>query len=318
MTRPKKNPPKSRRTGQAKSGGTRVCETSPTKSKSAAKPRNTRRSQAEIAIVRQAVINELAALRPMTCRQLFYRLVSSGHIPKTERAYKALCRLLAQMRRDGSIHFSAIADHTRYMRRPQTYPSLQGMLHHTRETYRRALWANQDVYVEIWCEKETLAGVLYPITAQWDVPLMLCRGYPSLSFLHSAAETMDAVGKPVHLHYLGDHDPSGRDIDRFIEEQIRELAPCVDLSFTRVAVTEAQIDEFKLQTRPTKSTDSRSKGFVGESVEVDAINPAVLRGICESCILQHVDSEALKRTFVVENAERDTLQTIINNLRSAG
>ena len=40
-------------------------------------------------------------------------------------------------------------------------------------------------YVEIWLEKDALAGVLVDVTSRYDVPLMVTRGYPSMSFLHS-------------------------------------------------------------------------------------------------------------------------------------
>ena len=32
--------------------------------------------------------------------------------------------------------------------------------------YRKALWADADAYVEVWLEKDALAGVIYPITAR--------------------------------------------------------------------------------------------------------------------------------------------------------
>ena len=35
-------------------------------------------------------------------------------------------------------------------------------LRQTAETYRRAVWDNQDAYVEVWLEKDALAGVLVP------------------------------------------------------------------------------------------------------------------------------------------------------------
>ena len=57
-----------------------------------------------------------------------------------------------------------------------------------------------------------------------------------------------------------------------------------------------QIENSDLQTRPTKKTDSRSRSFEGESVEVDAIAPDQLRAICEQCITQHIDDEQLERT----------------------
>lgn len=289
----------------------RLCETSVIKPR---KGRGTRRTQAEIDVVGNAVISQLRRHNPMTCRQLFYRLVSKGEIPKTELAYKSLCRLLGKMRRDGRLPFRWIADHTRYMRRPRTYSGLRNMLEFTQATYRRAVWDDQEAYVEIWSEKETLAGVLYETTASWDVPLMLCRGYPSISFLHSAAEAMDAEDKPIFVYYFGDHDPSGRDIDRFIEEQLLELAPGIDLHFARVAVTEEQIESMGLQTRPTKTTDSRSKKFSGRSVEVDAIDPDELREICSDCILRHVDQDAHRSLLNIEAQERETLEGIILRL----
>ncbi len=76
-----------------------------------------------------------------------------------------------------------------------------------------------------------------------------------------------------------------------------------------------QIEEWKLPTRPTKRTDTRARNFAGESVEVDAIPPADLRDLCRVCIEQHIDQHTLERTQLVEQAERDTLQTILGNFK---
>lgn len=73
-----------------------------------------------------------------------------------------------------------------------------------------------------------------------------------------------------------------------------------------VAVTQDQIDAYDLPTRPTKETDSRSRNFYGESVEVDALPPSVLREIARDCITQHVDDDAMERTRQVEEAERES------------
>jgi hypothetical protein len=251
----------------------------------------------------------------MTVRQVFYRLTTLGVIDKTENEYKqTVVRLLGKMRRRGLIPYGWIADSTRWMRKPQTYSSLQQMLTRSAELYRRSVWDSQGVYVEIWLEKEALAGVLYQVTAGWDVPLMVCRGYPSLSFLHSAAEVIANQGKPTYLYYFGDHDPSGVDITRSVEEGIREMAPAAEIHFARVAVQPWQITDWGLPTRPTKTTDSRSKGFVGESVEVDAIPPAQLRDLVRGCIVQHVDAPALERLGAIEEAERATLEQLAAQL----
>lgn len=277
--------------------------------------RRPRRSKADIQAIRDAIYALLNEYQPMTVRQVFYQLVSRGVIEKTEREYKSTaCRLLVDMRRDGTIPYDWIADNTRWMRKPRTFSGLASMLELTQETYRRAIWDNQSDYVEIWLEKEALAGVLYSITDRWDVPLMVTRGYPSISYIYEAAQTIEYHDKPTHLYYFGDRDPSGVDIDRFVEERIREISPDVALYFHRVAVNEDQIDEYKLPTRPTKKTDSRSKSFHGESVEVDAIDPDTLRELCEGCIQDHIDCDQLQNLKRVERAERETLATMIENM----
>jgi hypothetical protein len=268
-----------------------------------------RRTRAEIDNIKRHIAAVLLSDPPMTIRQLFYQLVSLGVIAKTEQEYKGtVVRLAAEMRRTGELDFRLIADNTRWMRKPKTYSSLEAMLQRTAQTYRRAVWDNQDAYVEVWLEKDALAGVLYPVTSAWDVPLMVTRGYPSLSFLHSAAEEIAAEDRPTFLYHLGDHDPSGIDIPRTVEEGIRELAPDAEITFERIAVLPHQIEEFGLQTRPTKSTDARSRKFQGESVEVDAIPASTLREMVEWHICMHIDDGAYEQLKAVEAAERETLE----------
>jgi len=252
-----------------------------------------RRTKADIAKLRDDLLAIIEPMRPMTIRQIFFQAVGAGLIDKTEREYKnSICRLLANMRRDGQMPYGWIADNTRWQRKPRTYASLAAMLEQTRRTYRRAIWDNQNTYVEVWLEKDALAGVLFDATAQWDVPLMVCKGYPSLSFVHEAAMTISQQQRPVYLYYFGDHDPSGADISRFVEETIGRLAPDAELHFKRVAVNARQIEAYDLPTRPTKKTDSRARNLQGESVEVDALPPATLRLMCERSIQQHIDEKS--------------------------
>ncbi|MDZ4784053.1 MAG: hypothetical protein SGJ19_27710 [Planctomycetia bacterium] len=253
----------------------------------------------------------------MTVRQIYYQLVTRGTIAKTEAEYKTtVYRLLAEMRRRGQMPYHWIADNTRWQRKPRTYSSMQEMLRITQQTYRRAIWDSQEVDVEVWLEKDALAGVLLDVTVEWDVPLMVTRGYPSLTFLHSSAESM-AEHKPTYIYYFGDQDPSGVDIPRKVERDLSAFAPAAEIHFEREAVTEQQIDEFDLPTRPTKTSGSRSKSFVGESVEVDAILPREPRNIVHSCIVEHIDNRALTQLRHVEAAERQTLDSMIAGLEVA-
>lgn len=287
-----------------------TCRSSPTKR---------RRSRADIDALRLLIENTLQQEHPQTVRQLYYQLVTLGAIEKTEQEYKGtVCRLLGLMRRDGSIPFWWLADNTRWQLKPKSFSSLDRMLEDSIRLYRRDLWESQEAYCEIWLEKDALSGVLYQETEQWDVRLMVTRGYPSLTFLHSAAESIAFQEKPAFIYYFGDYDPSGLDITRAVEEGLREFAPEADITFERVAVSREQIERWQLPSRPTKKSDSRAKRFKGESTEVDAIPPARLRELARECIERHLDLETLSRTRLAESVERNTLRKFIDGFREGG
>jgi hypothetical protein len=184
---------------------------------------------------------------------------------------------------------------------------MEQALRRTAESYRRAIWDDQPAYVEVWCEKEALAGVIIEETAPYDVPLMVTRGYGSITYLHSAAHAYSWLSdeKPV----FGDHDPSGLDIERNVERRLREFSRHPDLHFKRIAVTRHQIVDLRLQTRPTKQSDSRARNFRGRSVELDAIPAATLRGLVRDCIEQHIDRRVLRVLEATERMERGGSRT---------
>jgi len=271
-----------------------------------------RRSKREIKYLRERIYFIIHEDAPMTCRQVFYRMVSEGLIDKTENEYtNTCCRLLVKMRRNGELPYAWIADNTRWMMKPASYSNLENMLVHTADCYRKSLWNDLNVNVEIWLEKDALSGVLYQETEAWDVPLMVTRGYPSLSFLYEAGEHLENSGKPAHIYYFGDYDPSGVDIPRVVEKRLIEFAPNTDINFEILAVKgEDQIKELNLITRPTKTADTRAKYFIGESVEVDAIPSKILREMAKTVISNHVPAEHLEKILETEKLERETLLQI--------
>jgi len=252
---------------------------------------------------------------PMTVRQMYYALVSKGVYPKTEKGYDSVCYHLLQMRRRGIIPYNFLADNTRWMRKPATYDSVQEFLEIGQQAYRRSLWQNQNAYVEIWCEKDALAGVLYEITRIWDVPLMVTRGFPSETFVYNAAETLKSQTKPVFLYYFGDHDPSGKEIPDNTRQKLLDFG--ADFEFKQMAITPEQIQDYRLPTRPTKKTDSRAKNWIGGSVELDALPVTVLRQLVRDSIEQHIDLVALQENERIERLERDTLVEFSKNFRLA-
>jgi hypothetical protein len=258
------------------------------------------------------------AMRPMTVRQVFYQATIRCIVDKTEAGYQKVQTDLVLMRRSGRLPYGWLADNTRWQRKPPTYGSIADALTETARFYRKSLWTTANSYVEVWLEKDALAGVIYPITSQYDVPLMVARGYASLSFLHSAAEHIGDLRVPAYIYHLGDHDPSGVNAGEKIEETLRELAPDAEIQFQRVAVTTEQITEWNLPARPTKQTDTRAKRFGSqESVELDAIEPKHLRQLVEDAILQHVDLDELSVLRTAEQSERETLLVFARTWRTA-
>lgn len=243
----------------------------------------------------------------MTVRQVFYQATVRDLVEKTEAGYGKIQNDLVLMRRAGLLPYNWLTDNTRMQRRPLSFCSVEQAIEATAKFYRKDLWINADTYVEIWLEKDALSGVVYPITSLYDVPLMVARGYASLSFLYSAAEYITDLDVPVYIYHLGDFDPSGVNAAHKIEETLRDLAPGADINFERIAVTEQQIVEWALPTRPTKDSDSRSKNFGDRSVELDAIAPHDLRALVEGAINLHLPQDQLRVLKVAEQSEREVL-----------
>jgi hypothetical protein len=168
--------------------------------------------------------------------------------------------------------------------------------------------------LEIWCEKDALAGALWDVTSDYDVPLMVSRGMPSLTFLHASAQaicTAHGNGKQSFIYQFGDHDPSGVWIPKTIERRLFEMClnlRCMPPRVKRIALTEAQIKRYRLPTRPTKRNgNSHAAGFVGRSVELDALPPRVLRDLARQTIEHHVSPTETLALREAEDSERELL-----------
>jgi hypothetical protein len=152
------------------------------------------------------------------------------------------------------------------------------------------------------------------VTSDYDVPLMVSRGMPSLTFLYGSACAIRAAArkrKRSFIYQFGDHDPSGVLIPETIERRLGELCRslrCPPPIVERVALTEEQIERFHLPTRPTKRKgNNHARHFDGDSVELDALPPRELRALVRAVIEQHVSPEETAALRIAENSERDLL-----------
>lgn len=273
----------------------------------------TRSTNAQIEALEDAVYQVARAEHPVTVRGVFYRVMSMGLVPKSEAGYRQVQQRVLRMRRARRLPYGWISDGSRVRLKPPSYESVKDCLTQTAQVYRRALWSDQAVHLEIWTEKDALRGVILPVTTEFDVPLMVARGFASESFLWNTAEVISDDDMPAVIYQLGDHDPSGVSAWEHIQRKLREFVPdTIDLVFERLAVTPEQIEEYDLPTRPTKQTDTRAAAFEGESVEVDAMSSLVLRDLVRDAIEYYIDDNALEITKVAERSEREILERMSN------
>ena len=273
-----------------------------------------RSTKAEVNRRRAGLFEIVKAMKPMTVRQVFYQATIVGLVDKTEAGYAKVQTDLVAMRKSGDLPYSWLADNTRWQRKPQTFDSVEQALLDTARFYRKSLWSEADSYVEIWLEKDALSGVVLPVTDIFDVPLMVARGYASLSFLHSAADYIASLDVPTFIYHLGDYDPSGVNAAETIETTLRQMAPAADIQFRRLAVWPSQIMQWNLPTRPTKTTDTRSRNFGEISVELDAIPPDRLRQLVEEAITQHLPPDQFRVLKAAEESERELISALVGNM----
>jgi hypothetical protein len=265
--------------------------------------------------VRQAIIAALKEQHPQTVRQVFYQLVVRGVVDKTEVEYgRTVGRLLAEMRLDGTVKWSDIVDESRRTRGTRTFDNISAALEDNAKYYRRSALREADVYIEIWSEKEALSGIIWDAASEYDVPVVVSKGVPSLTQIYQSflnIRRARKAGKLSYIYQFGDHDPTGCLIPKTIEARLREFCDryhCPPPTVQRIALTEAQVEQFNLPTRPTKREGNHhARRFEGSSVELDALPANELRRLVTECIERHMSQQDLEVLRAAEASERDIL-----------
>lgn len=276
--------------------------------------KRSRRTRAQMEAIRVAIFSELQETHPQTVRHVFYRLATLGVVPKQEKlGYLTVKKQLLNMRKAGRVPWNWVADSTRWQRKPQSYGSLEEALRHTAQFYRRDIWRQAAHYVEVWCESDSIAGIIMEVTEEYDVPLMVSRGFSSATYLWAAARAIADVGKPVYVYYFGDWDPSGKIIPEVIERELRLHAPRAEIHFHRIAVTHEQIQDLGLPTKPPKDSN-HLRDFTGGTVEIEAMPVPALLALVRACIDQHIDPHHLRITKVAEESEREFLNGMLGEI----
>ena len=249
---------------------------------------------------------------PVTVRQLFYAATVANvpGIDKTEAGYSKVQTQVLALRRAGRLDYDDIADSTRWMRRPRTFDGWQDALAATARTYRKSLWSESAVEVEVWLEKNALAGVVYPVTDELDVSLMVTSGYTSETFAYEAVQRLRHTGRHLVIYSMYDFDRSGKDAEASLREKVERFGAEFDVSveFHPLALTAQQVASMNLPTRPPKANTPADRRWPHPyAAELDAIPPDFLRDLVRFSIEEHLPTYELRRLREIEAAERRTL-----------
>lgn len=268
----------------------------------------------------EAVLEEYREYWPLTCRQIFYRMVGAHGFDKTEGAYSRLCHHLANARRGRLIPFEAIRDDGVTSYRRDHFDDKDAFLRHVRrlgQNYTRNKLAGQWHHIEVWCEAAGMLPQLDDVAEPYSVKVYSSGGFDSLTAKKDLADRICRIEKPTVILHLGDFDPSGvsifdsvaEDVSAFVEADRRH--GLIDVTFERVALTADQVVQYDLPTAPPKATDSRSKGWDGGTCQLEALPPNVIAGILRRAIDKHFNYDILAENRDEEERERREIQTLL-------
>lgn len=256
----------------------------------------------------------------LTVRQVFYQLVSRDLIPNTMREYKSVAKTINDGRLAGLIDWDAIEDRTRSFVTNSRWSNPQSILYSAAEGFHMDMWKNQPCRVYLIVEKEALSGVFGRICQQYDIPLLAARGYPSISVVREFADSElngATMAQNAHVLHFGDHDPSGIDMSRDLQDRIELIMGHSDYVFTRCALNMDQIKEQKPPENPAKTTDSRFEGykklFGTSSWELDALQPAYLNALVKSYVEPLIAGEKWAARMAEIKAAKEQLTEVANN-----
>lgn len=275
-------------------------------------------------------VNEILKQYDMsvTLRQLYYRLISDPYslFANTRSNYNYLSKLLVKAREEGDVDESRIIDSTR-----KTIGGDSGfadMNHFLKfilndfltspRYYSRKMWEGQEIFPIVWVEKDALSRVISSTCDGFNVITAPSRGYSSYTYIKEIISNIPE-GKDVVILHFADHDSSGIDMTRDLQERFNKYAPGINIEVKRIALTIDQVREFKLAPNPTKMADPRSAGYVkmfgNKCWELDAIKPDVLQDIVENSINEYVDVEKWNATRELIEEEKIKLERKIKRLK---
>lgn len=253
-----------------------------------------------------------------TVRQLYYQGVSANVFTNTERNYSRLVNVMADARRAGLVDWDAIEDRGRSTQSSVVWKGPADILKQALEAFKTDKWNDQPNYVEVMCEKQALEGVFLPVCQRLEVPFSANKGYSSVSAMyetgHRLRERAYIGKKELHVIYFGDHDPSGMDMTRDVEDRLTLFAKA-PVNVHRVALNMDQVEEYHLPENPAKLDDSRAAKYIAEfgasSWELDALDVALLAELVDSAVKNLRDEWRWEQSCQAQEKQREQMSGLV-------
>jgi hypothetical protein len=262
----------------------------------------------------EAMYAAAEAAQPITGRGIGYKLFSAGLIPSMARAeMQRVYRLLKEARERGYIPWEWIVDETRALERTPTWDNPAAYARDVARSYRRDFWNQQPVRCEVWSEKGTVRGVLAPVLDHYAIGFRVMHGFSGATTVYDISQDDD--GRELIALYVGDFDPSGmfmsaEDLPRRLSEYGGD-----HITLKRIALTQEQVNGLPSFPATDKRKDPRYKWFRAYHGklcwELDAMDPNDLRDCVEEAISKLIEPVAWKRCEIVNQAEQESLKTIL-------
>lgn len=275
-------------------------------------------------ILIEASIRIAREIHPCSIRAVCYRLFTEKLIPDmSKKTTDKVGTQLVDARESGQLPWEWIVDETREAETVASWDSPETIIGAAVRQYRKDYWAMQPRRVEVWSEKGTIRGTVAPILQKYGVTFRVLHGYGSATSIHSIAEETVASDKPMTVFYIGDHDPSGRqmsDID--IPGRLARYGG-------RATIIRLALDDRDIQADSTlpwfpvadKASDSRYKWFVKQHGqrcwEVDALPPPDLRDRLDAAIESTLDVDAWNHAVFIEQQETDSMKNIMGYFKQS-
>lgn len=260
-----------------------------------------------------------AATWPITGRGVGYKLFALGLIASmSTREMKKVYRLLKIAREQNMIPWEWIVDETRELEQVATWRDPASYVRAVRRSYRRDLWADQPIRLEVWSEKGTIRGVLNPVLEEFGVGFRVMHGFGSATAIYDVAQYGE---DPLVVLYVGDWDPSGLYMSRHDLPDRLEQYGGDHVTLERIALLPGDLEGLPSFPASSKKKDSRYKWFTRhfgtECWELDAMDPNDLRRRVRESIEREIEPEAWARGIQAQEAEQESLEALLDRWTAA-